>query len=99
MLAYPPAGRAFLGRAARVARAAAASALSSNAAATAIGITPQQLHTELAGKSLAQVAQAHGKTAAGRRDGAQERGSHPHRSGRYGWQGDRRSGKYPESAG
>lgn len=34
-----------------------------NAAATAIGITPQQLHTELAGKSLAQVAQAHGKTA------------------------------------
>jgi polyhydroxyalkanoate synthesis regulator phasin len=35
-----------------------------NAAATAIGITPQQLHTELAGKSLAQVAQAHGKTAA-----------------------------------
>jgi polyhydroxyalkanoate synthesis regulator phasin len=35
-----------------------------NAAATALGITPQQLHTELAGKSLAQVAQAHGKTAA-----------------------------------
>src|SRR5579859_7286720 len=35
-----------------------------NAAATAIGITPQQLRTELAGKSLAQVAQAHGKTAA-----------------------------------
>jgi polyhydroxyalkanoate synthesis regulator phasin len=35
-----------------------------SAAATAIGITPQQLHTELAGKSLAQVAEAHGKTAA-----------------------------------
>src|SRR5229473_6588843 len=35
-----------------------------NAAATAIGITPQQLHTELPGKSLAQVAKAHGKTAA-----------------------------------
>jgi ElaB/YqjD/DUF883 family membrane-anchored ribosome-binding protein len=34
-----------------------------NAAATAIGITPEQLRTELAGKSLAQVAQAHGKTA------------------------------------
>ena len=31
------------------------------AAATAIGITPQQLMTELPGKSLAQVAQAHGK--------------------------------------
>jgi hypothetical protein len=35
-----------------------------NAAATAIGITPQQLQTELAGKSLADVAKAHGKTAA-----------------------------------
>jgi hypothetical protein len=35
-----------------------------NAAATAIGITPQQLHTELPGKSLADVAKAHGKTAA-----------------------------------
>src|SRR5258708_24791680 len=35
-----------------------------NAAATAIGITPQQLHTELAGKSLADVATAHGKTPA-----------------------------------
>jgi polyhydroxyalkanoate synthesis regulator phasin len=35
-----------------------------NAAATAIGITPQQLRTELAGKSLADVAKAHGKTAA-----------------------------------
>src|SRR5207247_10051440 len=35
-----------------------------DAAATAIGITPQQLRTELAGKSLAQVAQGHGKTAA-----------------------------------
>jgi hypothetical protein len=35
-----------------------------NAAATAIGITPQQLRTELEGKSLAQVAQAHSKTAA-----------------------------------
>jgi ElaB/YqjD/DUF883 family membrane-anchored ribosome-binding protein len=34
-----------------------------DAAATAIGITPEQLRTELAGKSLAQVAQAHGKTA------------------------------------
>jgi polyhydroxyalkanoate synthesis regulator phasin len=34
------------------------------AAATAIGITPQQLHTELPGKSLADVAKAHGKTAA-----------------------------------
>jgi polyhydroxyalkanoate synthesis regulator phasin len=33
-----------------------------NAAATAIGITPQQLRQELAGKSLAQVAQAHGKS-------------------------------------
>jgi polyhydroxyalkanoate synthesis regulator phasin len=32
-------------------------------AATAIGITPQQLRQELPGKSLAQVAQAHGKTA------------------------------------
>jgi hypothetical protein len=36
--------------------------LDSNAAAQAIGITPQQLRTELAGKSLAQVAQAHGKS-------------------------------------
>jgi hypothetical protein len=35
-----------------------------DAAATAIGITPEQLRTELPGKSLAQVAQAHGKTAA-----------------------------------
>jgi polyhydroxyalkanoate synthesis regulator phasin len=35
-----------------------------NAAATAIGITSQQLEQELPGKSLAQVAQAHGKTAA-----------------------------------
>ena len=34
-----------------------------NAAATAIGITQDQLRTELPGKSLAQVAQAHGKTA------------------------------------
>jgi transposase-like protein len=33
-----------------------------NAAAQAIGISPQQLRQELAGKSLAQVAQAHGKT-------------------------------------
>jgi polyhydroxyalkanoate synthesis regulator phasin len=32
--------------------------------ATTLGITPQQLRTELAGKSLAQVAQAHGKTGA-----------------------------------
>jgi ribosomal protein S20 len=30
-------------------------------AATAIGVTPEQLRTELPGKSLAQVAQAHGK--------------------------------------
>jgi polyhydroxyalkanoate synthesis regulator phasin len=35
-----------------------------NAAATALGITSQQLEQELPGKSLAQVAQAHGKTAA-----------------------------------
>jgi hypothetical protein len=34
------------------------------AAATAIGIPADQLRTELQGKSLAQVAQAHGKTAA-----------------------------------
>jgi polyhydroxyalkanoate synthesis regulator phasin len=34
-----------------------------NAAANAIGITPQQLRQELPGKSLAQVAQAHGKSA------------------------------------
>ena len=34
------------------------------AAAQTLGITPQQLRTELQGKSLAQVAQAHGKTAA-----------------------------------
>jgi uncharacterized protein YidB (DUF937 family) len=33
-----------------------------NVAAQAIGITPQQLRTELPGKSLAQVAQAHGKS-------------------------------------
>jgi ribosome recycling factor len=33
-------------------------------AAQTLGITPQQLRTELAGKSLAQVAQAHGKTGA-----------------------------------
>ena len=33
-----------------------------NAAATAIGISPDQLRTEVQGKSLAQVAQAHGKT-------------------------------------
>ena len=32
-----------------------------NAAATAIGITPEQLRTELPGKSLTQVAQAHNK--------------------------------------
>jgi hypothetical protein len=36
----------------------------SAAAATAIGIPADQLRTELQGKSLAQVAQAHGKTAA-----------------------------------
>jgi hypothetical protein len=35
----------------------------SAAAATAIGIPADQLRTELQGKSLAQVAQAHGKTA------------------------------------
>ena len=35
-----------------------------DAAATAIGITSDQLRTEVQGKSLAQVAQAHGKTAA-----------------------------------
>ena len=35
-----------------------------DAAATAIGITPQQLRTELAGKSLADVAKAHGKQPA-----------------------------------
>jgi ElaB/YqjD/DUF883 family membrane-anchored ribosome-binding protein len=35
-----------------------------NAAATAIGIPADQLRTELPGKSLAQVAQAHGKTGA-----------------------------------
>jgi ElaB/YqjD/DUF883 family membrane-anchored ribosome-binding protein len=34
-----------------------------NAAATAIGISADQLRQELPGKSLAQVAQAHGKTA------------------------------------
>jgi hypothetical protein len=34
------------------------------AAAAAIGITPEQLRTELNGKSLAQVAQAHGKNPA-----------------------------------
>jgi hypothetical protein len=34
-----------------------------NTAATAIGIPVAQLRTELAGKSLAQVATAHGKTA------------------------------------
>lgn len=34
-----------------------------NAAAQAIGITADQLRQELPGKSLAQVAQAHGKTA------------------------------------
>jgi hypothetical protein len=33
-------------------------------AAEAIGITPEQLHQELPGKSLAQVAEAHGKSAA-----------------------------------
>jgi hypothetical protein len=33
-----------------------------NVAAQAIGITPQQLQQELSGKSLAQVASAHGKT-------------------------------------
>jgi hypothetical protein len=33
-------------------------------AAQAIGITPQQLRTELPGKSLAEVAQAHGKSSA-----------------------------------
>lgn len=33
-------------------------------AAQAIGITPEQLKQELPGKSLAQVAQAHGKTGA-----------------------------------
>jgi hypothetical protein len=33
-------------------------------AAQAIGVTPQQLRTELPGKSLAQVAQAHGKNPA-----------------------------------
>src|ERR1051326_4996634 len=33
-----------------------------NTAAQAIGITPEQLRTELPGKSLAQVAQAHNKT-------------------------------------
>jgi ribosome recycling factor len=35
-----------------------------NAAAQAIGITPQQLKQELPGKSLAQVASAHGKSGA-----------------------------------
>jgi hypothetical protein len=35
-----------------------------NAAATAIGITPAQLRTELPGKSLADVAKAHNKSAA-----------------------------------
>ncbi|MBV9131568.1 MAG: hypothetical protein JO318_02660 [Chloroflexi bacterium] len=35
-----------------------------NTAAQAIGISVQQLQSELPGKSLAQVAEAHGKTAA-----------------------------------
>jgi hypothetical protein len=35
-----------------------------NAAATVLNIAPQQLRSELQGKSLADVAQAHGKTAA-----------------------------------
>jgi uncharacterized protein YaiL (DUF2058 family) len=39
-------------------------ALDLQAAATAIGISPQQLRTELPGSSLAQVAQAHGKSGA-----------------------------------
>ena len=34
-----------------------------SAAAQAIGVTPEELRQELPGKSLAQVAQAHGKTA------------------------------------
>jgi Spy/CpxP family protein refolding chaperone len=46
-------------------------------AAQAIGITPQQLRTELPGKSLAQVAQAHGKNpadiATGLKNAANER--------------------------
>jgi hypothetical protein len=51
------AGKGFGGR-------GGGSGASLNAAATAIGISPDQLRTELPGKSLAQVAQAHNKTAA-----------------------------------
>jgi polyhydroxyalkanoate synthesis regulator phasin len=55
---FPGAGRGGHGKGGRGA------GVDLNAAATAIGITPQQLRTELAGKSLADVAKAHGKTAA-----------------------------------
>lgn len=62
-----PAGRGFPGRPGpggpRAPRGGFFPGFNLQTAATAIGISPQQLRTELQGKSLAQVAQAHGKTA------------------------------------
>jgi len=57
-----PAGNGFPGAQRGGPRGGFGGGLDFNAAAQAIGITPQQLRTELAGKSLAQVAQAHGKS-------------------------------------
>jgi transposase-like protein len=56
-------GRGFPGAMGRGGRGGPRGGLDLNAVATTLGITPQQLRTELPGKSLAQVAQAHGKTA------------------------------------
>ena len=58
-----PAGRGFPGRGGPGGPRGGFGGFNLQTAATAIGITPQQLRTELPSKSLAQVAQAHGKTA------------------------------------
>ncbi|HEX8967853.1 MAG TPA: hypothetical protein VF937_08245 [Chloroflexota bacterium] len=60
----PAGGPGFPGRGGRGGPHGGGFGLDFNAAATAIGIAPDQLRTELSGKSLAQVAQAHGKTGA-----------------------------------
>src|ERR1700687_5030346 len=58
-----PAGQGFPGGGGKGERGGPGRGVDLNAAATAIGIPAAQLRTELNGKSLSDVAKAHGKTA------------------------------------